>query len=57
LPAFFQQARQKQAACRKAPNETLEAPGVFLVQHGQRDKQLQRLPDLEAKLLNVASPS
>jgi hypothetical protein len=51
LATFFRQARQKQAACRTTRGETLETPGIFLVQHGQRDKQLQRLSDLEAQIL------
>jgi hypothetical protein len=50
LGDWFRVSRQKQAACRLTVGETLEPPGVFLIQHGQRDRQLQRLPDLEAKL-------
>jgi hypothetical protein len=50
LPASFRRSREKQAACRKAANEILEAPGIYLLQRGQRDRQLQRLTDLEEQL-------
>ncbi len=55
LPGWFKLSRQKQSVCRKVLNETLEPPGIYLIQHGQRDKQLQRLPELEAKL--IAEPA
>jgi len=56
LPDWFRQSRAKQAACRTAPGETLEPPGVYLIQAGHRDRQLQRLPELEARLL-AAGPT
>jgi hypothetical protein len=50
LPESFRRSRQKQAACRLAPGETLEPPGVYRLARGQRDQQLHRLPELEAEL-------
>jgi len=50
LPGFYQQSVQKQKSCRTAGGETLEAPGIFLMERGQRDRQLTRLTDLEEKL-------
>jgi hypothetical protein len=50
LPDGFRRSREKQLACRKAANEILEAPGIYLLQRGQRDRQLQRLPELEEQL-------
>jgi hypothetical protein len=40
-------SRAKQAACRLAAGETLEAPGVYELAHGVRDPQLRRRTDLE----------
>jgi len=40
-------SRAKQAACRLAPGESLEVPGVYELAHGRRDQQLQRRLDLE----------
>lgn len=50
LPQLFQQSRKKQAACRRAPGEILEPPGIFALDPGRRDRQRQRLLDLEAQL-------
>jgi hypothetical protein len=44
-------SRMKQAACRLAPNETLEPPGIFELRRGTRDQQLIRRPDLEQSAL------
>ena len=44
----FRRARDKQATCRRAPGETLEAPGVYELARGRRDRALVRRPDLEA---------
>jgi hypothetical protein len=54
LSAFFHKSRQKQQACRLAPGETLEPPGIFQMVRGQRDRVLERLPDLEAQLMRDA---
>jgi hypothetical protein len=50
LPAWFCRARDRRAACRLAPGESLEVPSVYHMAPGQRDQQLQRLPELEARL-------
>src|SRR4051794_31495487 len=50
LPAFYRDALTKRAACRLAPNETLEPPGIYHLARGQRDRELQRLPALEEQL-------
>jgi hypothetical protein len=53
LPDVFRQSRAKQTTCRRAAGEILEPPGIYQLNRGQRDRQLQRLVDLE-KLM--ASP-
>jgi hypothetical protein len=50
LPESFRASRQKQAACRLAKNETLESPGIFRMEAGQRDRQLVRLEEKEREL-------
>ena len=50
LPDFYRQSRAKQAACRLAAHEKLEPPGIYRVERGQRDRDLQRLPELEEQL-------
>ena len=52
LPAWFHRSREKQAACLLTQGETLAPPGIFKIERGRRDQQLQRLEDLEATLLN-----
>jgi hypothetical protein len=52
LPAYFHESRQRQKACRTTPGETLEAPGIFRMVRGQRDRVLERLADLEEKLVS-----
>jgi hypothetical protein len=46
----FRRSRRRQRACRRAPGETLEAPGIYRHERGRRDQQLERLPELEARL-------
>ena len=48
LPALLKSAMAKRAACRLAPGETLDAPGVYELHRGDRDQTLRRRPDLEA---------
>ena len=48
LGTLFAVARTKRAACRLAPGESLEAPGVYELTRGARDRTLTRRPDLEA---------
>lgn len=50
LPELFRRSRQKQRACRLAPGEVLDPPGIYKLEHGRRDRQLQRLQDLEKTL-------
>ena len=47
LPDLFAKARAKQAACRRAPGETLEPPNFFELARGNRDRELVRREDLE----------
>jgi hypothetical protein len=54
LPQAFHESCRKNRACRRARGETLELPGVYLLVHGQRDRQLERRTDLEASLLSQA---
>jgi hypothetical protein len=56
LPECFARGRQKQASCRLAPGEELDRPGIYALQHGQRDPQLQRLEDLESRLADLPPP-
>ena len=51
LPRWFQQCREKHRQCRLTEKETLDAPGVYQLQRGQRDLSLSRLPELEQQLL------
>jgi hypothetical protein len=50
LPDLYRISRQKQAACRLAPGETLEAPGIYELACGRRDHHLCRRVDLEQPL-------
>jgi hypothetical protein len=50
LPRLFAEAVVKRAACRLAPGETLEEPGIYELHRGERDKTLKRRTDLEAEL-------
>jgi hypothetical protein len=51
LPKLFHQAQARRAACRLAPGETIDQPGIFEVHRGARDRHLTRLPELEQTLL------
>jgi len=51
LAASFRRSRAKQAACRLAPGETLESPGIYELARRRRDPQLVRRDDLEQQLL------
>ncbi len=50
LEKCFRQSRRKQQDCRLTVNETLEPPGIYALERGQRDQQLRRLDDLEKSL-------
>jgi hypothetical protein len=47
LAAWFLRSCEKQAACRRAPGEILEAPGIYELARGSRDRALVRRLDLE----------
>jgi hypothetical protein len=55
LALWFRHSLQKQASCRRAPNEILEPPGIFEWVRGQRDRQLTRRLDLENQLTNPSA--
>jgi hypothetical protein len=50
LGNLYAQAVAKRAACRLAPGETLDAPGIYELTPATRDKQLKRRKDLETCL-------
>jgi hypothetical protein len=50
LADWFGRSRAKQAACKLASGEILEPPGIYRLERGQHDQQLQRLEDLERQL-------
>ncbi len=50
LPRWFRISLAKQAACRRAKNETLETPGIYRMARGRRDVALERLLELERQL-------
>src|SRR5262249_37667244 len=50
LPVAYRDSRAKQQACRTARGESLEAPGIYLMVRGRRDRSLERRPHLEAQL-------
>src|SRR5438309_1017806 len=50
LPGLFAEAVVKRAACRRAPGETLEEPGIYELNRGGRDKTLKRRTELEEEM-------
>jgi hypothetical protein len=50
LAEQFRASREKQAQCRLAAGESLEPPGIYRITRGQRDRELERLRDLEQSL-------
>ena len=50
LADWFRRSCQRQAACRRAPGETLEAPGIYELARGRRDRELIRRTELEERL-------
>jgi hypothetical protein len=50
LPARFRDSLRKQAVCRLAEGEILEAPGIYTIERGRRDRQLTRLVELEKQI-------
>jgi hypothetical protein len=37
-------------ACRRAPGESLDVPGIYRITHGERDQRLERLTEMEKEL-------
>lgn len=50
LREWFERAREKQKACRLTAGETLEPPGIYHMQRGQRDQALERLTEREQQI-------
>jgi hypothetical protein len=50
LPKLLAAAVAKRTACRLTVGETLDAPGVYDLTRGSRDRALSRRPDLESQL-------
>jgi hypothetical protein len=57
LAGQFATSLGKQASCRLAPGETLQAPGIFELTRGQRDAKLARREDLEQQFSATSSPN
>jgi hypothetical protein len=55
LARLYASAISKRAACRLAPGETLEAPGIYDLHRGERDKSLKRRKDMEEAFLESAT--
>jgi hypothetical protein len=51
LGEWYRRSREKQAACRLAPGEILEPPGIYVLERGRRDSGLARRTDLEVQPL------
>jgi hypothetical protein len=51
LRDWYTKGLVKQKACRPAPAETLEPPGIYHMERGRRDQNLQRLEELEKELV------
>jgi hypothetical protein len=50
LATMYAASRAKRAACRLAPGETLDEPGIYALARGGRDQSLARLEDVETDL-------
>jgi len=50
LHELFRRASAKQKLCRLTAGETLEPPGIYHLQRGQRDQALERLSELERQV-------
>jgi hypothetical protein len=48
LPKLYAKAIEKRAACRLGAGESLEAPSIYELSRGDRDKTLKRRADLES---------
>ncbi len=50
LESWFKHSCEKQRACRLTTGETLETPGIYRLERFARDRELERLVDLEKQL-------
>ena len=55
LPYWLRRGRKSYQACRLIPGETLDLPGIYLLQRGQRDQVLPRQTELEERVLAQAA--
>jgi hypothetical protein len=53
--SWFRRARESQRRCRLVAGETLQPPGVYRLNRASRDRELQRLPEVEERLLAEAT--
>jgi hypothetical protein len=50
FPGRFRDSVRRHGVCRLAVEETLETPGIYRLQHGHRDRELERLREVELQL-------
>jgi hypothetical protein len=50
LRDWYNRACSKQKSCRLTAGETLEPPGIYRLQRGQRDQALERMANLEQQI-------
>jgi len=55
VSAWYRTSRAKQAACRLAPGEVLEPPGVYHLTPGQHDQQLRRAEEVETQCASATT--
>ena len=53
LAEWFRRSLARRAACRLTTGEKLEAPGIYELDRGSRDRQLRRWEDLEGQFLQL----
>lgn len=53
LPHLFADAKYRRDRCRVAVGESLEVPGIYLLDRGARDQQLNRRIELESELASA----
>jgi hypothetical protein len=53
LPKLFAMAVEKRDTCRLTTGETLDAPGVYDLARGSRDRALARRADIEEQLASA----
>jgi hypothetical protein len=47
IPESLKDSRRRQSGCRLAAGESLDRPGVYKLEAGKRDNELERLLELE----------